>query len=106
MAGGLRIGVNALFLLPGGVGGTEIYLRNLLAALAEIDSQNQYFVFVSSETAAAAAPLTPKAGNFLEVPCPVRAAIRSARLLWEQLVLPWSSQSLNVSSESMPCRAQ
>ena len=38
----LRIGVNALYLLPGGVGGTEIYLRNLLAALAEIDAVNQY----------------------------------------------------------------
>ena len=29
----LRIGVNALYLIPGGVGGTEIYLRNLLRAL-------------------------------------------------------------------------
>ena len=29
-----RIGVNALYLIPGGVGGTEIYLRELLAALA------------------------------------------------------------------------
>ena len=28
------IGVNALYLIPGGVGGTEIYLRELLAALA------------------------------------------------------------------------
>ena len=27
----LRIGVNALYLIPGGVGGTEIYLRNLLS---------------------------------------------------------------------------
>ncbi len=32
----LRIGVNALYLIPGGVGGTEIYLRSLLAALAQI----------------------------------------------------------------------
>ena len=30
----LRIGVNALYLIPGGVGGTEIYLRGLLAGLA------------------------------------------------------------------------
>ena len=29
-----RIGVNALHLIPGAVGGTEIYLRELLAALA------------------------------------------------------------------------
>ena len=26
----LRIGINALYLIPGGVGGTEIYLRGLL----------------------------------------------------------------------------
>ena len=32
----LRIGVNALYLIPGGVGGTEIYLRGLLTALAQI----------------------------------------------------------------------
>ena len=30
----LRIGVNALYLIPGGVGGTEIYLRNLLETVA------------------------------------------------------------------------
>ena len=33
----LRIGVNALYLIPGGVGGTEIYLRNLLRAMAGRD---------------------------------------------------------------------
>ena len=33
----VRIGVNALYMIPGGVGGTEIYLRELLAALAELD---------------------------------------------------------------------
>jgi hypothetical protein len=60
----LRIGVNALYLLPGGVGGTEIYLRNLLAALAEIDAVNQYLVFVNRETAAAEPPLVPPAPNF------------------------------------------
>ena len=39
----LRIGVNALYLIPGGVGGTEIYLRRLLAALARIDPVNSYY---------------------------------------------------------------
>ena len=37
----LRIGVNALYLIPGGVGGTEIYLRNLLGALSEIDRRSE-----------------------------------------------------------------
>ena len=47
-----RIGVNALYLIPGGVGGTEIYLRRLLAALASIDRENEYFVFTNRETGA------------------------------------------------------
>jgi hypothetical protein len=42
-----RIGVNALYLIPGEVGGTEIYLRELLAALARIDTANHYYVFTN-----------------------------------------------------------
>ncbi|HYM13885.1 MAG TPA: glycosyltransferase, partial [Bryobacterales bacterium] len=88
MPGALRIGVNALFLIPGGVGGTEIYLRNLLAALAETDRDNQYFVFLNTETRDARPALTPAAPNFHAVPCGVRAVHRPARLLWEQICLP------------------
>ena len=40
----LSIGINALFLIPGGVGGTEIYLRSLLRALSEIDGRNRYTI--------------------------------------------------------------
>jgi glycosyltransferase involved in cell wall biosynthesis len=93
----LRIGVNALFLIPEGVGGTEIYIRNLLAALAEIDDHNQYFVFLSAEAAAAAAPVTPSAANFHEVRCAVRATNRPARLLWEQLILPAKVAALRLN---------
>jgi glycosyltransferase involved in cell wall biosynthesis len=81
----MRIGVNALYLIPGGVGGTEIYLRSLLAALAEIDSANEYFVFTNRETGAS---LVPKQANFHHAPQAVRAVNRPARLLWEQIVLP------------------
>ncbi len=88
MACALRIGVNALYLIPGGVGGTEIYLRNLLAALAEIDPMDQYYVFLNAETASADPPLEPKAANFHAVRCPIRAVNRPSRLLWEQLALP------------------
>ena len=56
-----RIGVNALYLIPGGVGGTEIYLRQLLTALAAVDSTNEYFVFTNLETGA---DLTPRQVNF------------------------------------------
>jgi glycosyltransferase involved in cell wall biosynthesis len=83
----LRIGVNALYLIPGGVGGTEIYLRNLLRALAEIDSVNQYVVFTNRETGAG---LVPERANFVNAPQAVHAAFRPARILWEQLVLPFA----------------
>ena len=81
----LRIGVNALYLIPGGVGGTEIYLRSLLTALAEIDRHNHYFVFTNRETDPG---LVPAQANFTRVPQAVRAVNRPARLLWEQTVLP------------------
>jgi len=81
----VRIGVNALYLIPGGVGGTEVYLRSLLAALAAIDSANRYFVFVNRETDK---DLAPEAENFRIVRQAVAGRNRPARLLWEQTVLP------------------
>jgi glycosyltransferase involved in cell wall biosynthesis len=81
----IRIGVNALYLIPGGVGGTEIYLRNLLGALAEIDSLNQYIVFTNRETGG---DLVPQRPNFTCAQQPVWASFRPARILWEQFALP------------------
>ena len=75
----LRIGVNALYLIPGGVGGTEIYLRNLLSALAAIDRRNLYYVFTNRETGR---DLSPKAENFRTVGGIVPARVRPLRLLW------------------------
>jgi glycosyltransferase involved in cell wall biosynthesis len=89
----LRIGVNALYLIPGGVGGTEIYLRGLLTALAGIDPYNQYFVFTNRETGADLVPQTP---NFIAAPQPVRAASRPLRILWEQTALPLAAARLRL----------
>jgi glycosyltransferase involved in cell wall biosynthesis len=80
-----RIGVNALYLIPGEVGGTEIYLRELLTALARIDRENEYFVFTNLETGA---DLVPRAANFHYKPQAVKARFRPGRILWEQIVLP------------------
>jgi glycosyltransferase involved in cell wall biosynthesis len=81
----LRIGVNALYLIPGAVGGTEIYLRNLLRTLGEIDRTNEYFLFTNWETGAR---LGPEQANFHVVEQTVRAAFRPARIVWEQTALP------------------
>jgi glycosyltransferase involved in cell wall biosynthesis len=77
--------VNALYLIPGRVGGTEIYLRSLLAALAELDSRNQYVVFTNRETGI---DLVPAAANFECVQTSIRASFRPARIIWEQTGLP------------------
>jgi len=81
----LRIGINALYLIPGGVGGTEIYLRALLRALAQIDAYNRYVVFLCRE---ADEKLVPGRRNFRAVVQPVPAVVRPARILWEQTGLP------------------
>jgi len=79
----LRIGINALYLIPGGVGGTEIYLQFLLRSLARIDKTNEYFVFLNRETGD---EFVPEA--FHAVRCAVRATFRPARILFEQIRLP------------------
>jgi glycosyltransferase involved in cell wall biosynthesis len=90
----MRIGVNALYLIPGGVGGTEIYLRNLLRALAAIDSSNEYFVITNQETGGA---ITPTAAvNFQTLTQGLRAEVRPWRLFWEQTGLPSLARDLKL----------
>jgi glycosyltransferase involved in cell wall biosynthesis len=88
----LRIGINALYLIPGGVGGTEIYLRSLLESLARLDSVNRYVVWVNRESAAGLIP----GPNFSTVVCPVNAINRPARILYEQSALAWKTRSCDV----------
>ncbi|MBZ2177004.1 MAG: glycosyltransferase family 4 protein [Acidobacteria bacterium] len=80
----MRIGVNALYLLPGEVGGTEIYLRNLLQALAQEPNDHEYLLFTNRETGPDLAPADPR---FQLWPQPVHARFRPGRILWEQFVL-------------------
>jgi glycosyltransferase involved in cell wall biosynthesis len=86
---GVHIGVNALYLLPGGVGGTEIYLRSLLSAFASVDRVNRYTIFTNKETGS---DLVPVQDNFRNAPQGIRAANRPARILWEQTFLPWDAR--------------
>lgn len=80
----MRVGVNALYVIPGRVGGTEIYLRNLLAAIARVDGTNQYIVFTNRETGP---DLVPEVANFTYAPLGVRANFRPSRILFEQFRL-------------------
>jgi glycosyltransferase involved in cell wall biosynthesis len=89
----LRIGINALYLIPGGVGGTEIYLRSLLAAFAAIDRHNQYVVFTNRETGP---DIAPAQSNFTIEPLNVSAEFRPGRILVEQTSLPSAVRRMKV----------
>lgn len=82
----VRIGINALYLLPGKVGGSETYVRNLVNWLVRIDRSNRYCIFINRESEG----IFDKIASEIEViHCPVRATNRPARILWEQLILPF-----------------
>ncbi|MBX9602878.1 MAG: glycosyltransferase family 4 protein [Bryobacteraceae bacterium] len=75
----MRIGVNALYLIPGGVGGTEIYLRRLLQAMAALDPPHQFVLYTNRETGIDLGP-----EHFVKRVQPVRARNRPWRIAWEQ----------------------
>ena len=81
----MKIGINALYLLPGKVGGSETYIRNLVANLARLDRDNEYFIFVNRESEG----IFRESPRITVVPCPVGAGNRPARILWEQFILPF-----------------
>jgi len=84
----LRIGINALYLLPGKVGGSETYVRNLVKWLLKVAPSNDYVVFINRESSGVFESLAPGA---LVVECPVNATNRAARILWEQIALPFQA---------------
>ena len=81
----LRIGINALRLTPRRVDSTEVYLRNLLAALAAIDRHNIYTVFINREIKQ---DICPVAKNFHVVQSSITGRVHLLCLLHEQVFLP------------------
>ena len=90
---GLQIGINALYLIPGGVGGSETYLRNLLRALAALEAPHRFTVFTNRETEPGLVPSHP---NWSARQTGIRAVNRPARLAYEQAVLPLRCSGLDV----------
>jgi len=71
--------------------GAGTYIYNLVHALAQLDSDDRYFIFAKPETFAGC---LPEASQFRLVP--VRLPWRLARMAWEQAVLPWHLHRLGV----------
>lgn len=90
----MRIGINTLYLLPGKVGGSETYIRNLVKQLVASDRENEYFIFINRESVGIFESLAP---GIRVISCPVHAANRPLRILWEQLVLPWQVRGHHIA---------
>ena len=85
MTASLRLGVNALFYLPGEVGGSETYLRETLRALARRPDKPAVTLFSNAENDGELRAEFPDAQV---VASGVAATNRVARILAEQVRLP------------------
>ncbi len=81
----MRIGLNLLYLLPGIVGGSQTYAVSLIRALAALDAQNEYVLYLNRESENLE---ITEAASFRRVVCPVQATRREARYAYEQVRLP------------------
>lgn len=82
----MNIGINTLFLVPNKVGGTEYYTRSFLKYLEKLDKENNYTVFCNRENYDS---FEFKSDKWKKVICPVRGQNKIARILYEQLALPF-----------------
>jgi glycosyltransferase involved in cell wall biosynthesis len=88
----VRIGLNLLYLVPGQVGGTEIYARHLVAALARLRPGDEFVAFAGDE----AAPTLDFPPNVTTVRIPVRAANKPLRIAAELTLLPRAARRARV----------
>lgn len=92
----MRIGVNTLFMVPGDVGGTEVYLRNTLVAMAALQTDDVLVLFTNYENDKLLRNDLAEypAVEFHKVPC--SASIRPIRIIVEQLLLPFMAKKNTV----------
>ena len=85
----MRIGVNTLFLIPGEVGGTETYLREVLLAMAKSFADIEWVLFTNKENDGYLRRIFGEFPQFDFRPLPLRATNRYARIIREQVDLPF-----------------
>ncbi len=84
----MKIGVNALFMIPGEVGGSETYLRKTLQAAAKTHLQHEFVVFTNIENRSTLARDLMSFQNVVLVNMRVKATSRAKRVFCEQFTLP------------------
>ena len=83
----LSVGLNALHLVPGETGGSELYARRLIGALRALDGESPRIVVFAPTEAVASLEAEPWAETVEIVRVPVQARSRVRRVLAEQTIL-------------------
>jgi len=95
----MRIAVNTLPVVPGITVSAETYTSSLVRSLLEVDSRNEYLLILRRDNG----HIFPKEGKGVShVVSPVGGRSRAARILWEQMVLPWVCKSRGVDLLVIP----
>lgn len=84
----MRIGVNTLFLVPGDVGGTEVYLRKNLEEMAAQFPEHTFVLFTTKDNADLLRGDLQQFRNVEFRLVRIRAVHRPVRIIAEQLLLP------------------
>lgn len=92
----LRVGVNTLFLIPGEVGGSETYLRDILHHAIPRQPDIEWILFTNLENHESFETRYAGSGNVRLVPMGFAASSRANRILREQLVLPVAARRAGV----------
>jgi glycosyltransferase involved in cell wall biosynthesis len=79
------IGINALYIIPNKVGGTEYYLRSFIKYMSRLDKNNRYVLFCNQESKNSFSEL---GSNIRLVVTPIQATHRVLRVLYEQTLFP------------------
>lgn len=85
----MRIGINTLFLVPGDVGGTEIYLREILKHLIPANAEDEFILFTSLDNEHVFRNDLQGMENVGYARLPLRSQYRPLRILAEQFLLPF-----------------
>jgi glycosyltransferase involved in cell wall biosynthesis len=89
----MSIGINALCLNPGQMGGVEIYIRNLVAHLGRIAPDNEYLVFVDRHNQSVfGSGLPPNVRRVVIAPPPPASPVIRALRYWGWLPSPLADQ--------------
>lgn len=88
----MRIGINLIPYNPGGQGGAEVYLRNLVHGLGSLEEKHTYILFMNP----VGAQLYAFGKQFHEIVVPISGRRQVTRSIAEQVLLPYYEKQLKL----------